>query len=734
MFLRTYNMVKKILQFHSQYVATLLVVAMILPYFFFGTPKKAEAVAIGNCAKALAEQQQIAQGLEAKASVSTLGSVPVSDRGSHYLNSITAANTSQLTMKESCYDSIMVFIAKVLIQKLTADIVQWINSGFDGNPAFVTNPEQFFLDAADGIAGELLIGVLGKDIGDILCSPFDIELRLALAFQYSSSYQEKALCTLTQIIDNTTGSLDRFLAGNFDEGSWSAWFSMTQNENNNPYGSYLNAKAELGLRIAGRQILDTQALAWGNGFLSWESCDEKYGPEAGYQAGQCKRKSIKTPGSVINSQIEHTLGTDLRQLELADEINEIIGALTGQLINQVMSNGGLLGGTQGNPNSSDRRSLVEKLRDIKQSDYEDQSADTPGIDFDGPQNNGEDPQQDSRQNLASGRGNYAAQDGNEQLSGAERAVDGRKTGIITEYEIESRTGGVAITRNTGNPWWQIELENNTQPISSVKIYRQVRHDDTEITNTEAFGQFRIFVSPRDPRDYPGSFNPDNPPEGVWMSPVLTMPQRAEPKEFEVNTVGRFVRIQRVDSGNHQLRIAEIEIFPNQRPEITLNGSAQIELEIGALYNEQGATVSDPDNTPPRLFPRDIVITSNVNTAVPGTYQVRYNAADSGGARAQEKIRTVVVKPPLPRLSFAINGRETTVNVPPGGTAVFAWSGEFAERCTAQTLGASSNAWFGSVAVSGSMTIANPGAAVYQLTCTNATGSSEPKNVVLSNTP
>ena len=53
-----------------------------------------------------------------------------------------------------------------------------------------------------------------------------------------------------------------------------------------------------------------------------------------------------TPGSVISSSLNKALGAGQDSLVAADEIDEIIGALASQLVNQVLGPGGLLGTSQ----------------------------------------------------------------------------------------------------------------------------------------------------------------------------------------------------------------------------------------------------------------------------------------------------------------------------------------------------------------------------------------------------
>ena len=78
-------------------------------------------------------------------------------------------------------DLIVITIVKQLLQDVLDSTVDWINSGFEGNPAFVTDPEQFFTDIADGIAGEF---IAGSDL-NFLCSPFQSQIRLSLQRNYA---------------------------------------------------------------------------------------------------------------------------------------------------------------------------------------------------------------------------------------------------------------------------------------------------------------------------------------------------------------------------------------------------------------------------------------------------------------------------------------------------------------------------------------------------------------------
>ncbi|MCW9054945.1 MAG: hypothetical protein OQJ98_03145 [Candidatus Pacebacteria bacterium] len=274
------------------------------------------------------------------------------------------ANTGTIKNKDCILDGLTTVIREVLISSITRSIVNWINNGFDGEPAFVSDLEGFMLDVADQVVGRY---IEGSELA-FLCSPFKIDVKIALALDYYSSARDKAACTLTGAIENVQDAFDDFS----NQSAWDAWFDLTINPNNNALGSFLGARQSLRLAIAEEQNRQISILNWGNGFKSYEICDQPtdaQGSGAPVISGGIGNTRINcriaTPGVVINEQLSNTLGSGFRQLELADEINEIIGALLGQLAQQTL--GGLQGGLRGLSSSSySRPSYVDQL--VSQSD------------------------------------------------------------------------------------------------------------------------------------------------------------------------------------------------------------------------------------------------------------------------------------------------------------------------------------------------------------------------------
>lgn len=238
---------------------------------------------------------------------------------------ITAISITKLEIKEFILDYVAWNIAKLLIQQMTASIIDWINSGFQGSPAFVTDLEGFLLGALDQAAGDYIAGSDWR----VLCSPFhaDIELALTVNVRDADLNNRVPECTLTGVIDN----VDSFFSGNFSEGGWAGWFEITSQPQNTPYGAYLAAEAELSDLMLRSQAGQLKLLDFGDGFLSASICDE---------AG-CV---IDTPGKILQDLTTAELSTGRDSLIQADEFNEIMAALLSQLSQQAITGvNGLLG-------------------------------------------------------------------------------------------------------------------------------------------------------------------------------------------------------------------------------------------------------------------------------------------------------------------------------------------------------------------------------------------------------
>jgi hypothetical protein len=316
-----------------------------------------------------------------------------------------------LEYKECCLDPLGWALAKAVLQSMTSDIVDWINGGFEGNPAFVSNPEGFFLNAADQATGIFLSkgGPLSA-----LCSPFSLDIRLSLSLNLAQRQRTRYACTLSTVINNAakarvnvnadvrlngqtvrsvqaTQSVEGFMGGDFKQGGWGAFTALTTQPQNNIYGAYIQSDSELRATISRNQATINADLSMGSGFMSWEKCETVVSyhqdDEEGQRAGQyyvdttpdVRVKSGKdgmvnveschkeTPGSVIGSSLNKQLGIPADALNIADELNEIVGALFSQLVVQVL-NGGLLASSDGGAGNAGN--MANRLRADSQKDVD----------------------------------------------------------------------------------------------------------------------------------------------------------------------------------------------------------------------------------------------------------------------------------------------------------------------------------------------------------------------------
>jgi hypothetical protein len=254
-------------------------------------------------------------------------------------NTISAVVSVALKLKEFVLDGIAWTIAKAIVARMVSSLVDWINSGFKGSPAFITNLDQFLLDAADEAAGEF-IEKLGGD-ASFLCEPFKLDIQIALAVEYANVRENKPYegCRISDFV----GSAEDFFNGTFEEGGggWQNWIKVTtEPEKYTPYGQTIEAEKAMAIDQAKTKTNETKQLDFGSGFKSFKVCSQV--PQAdGTSKKDCK---VTTPPKAIADSLSKSLGAGQDTLVTADEISEIIGALFAQLANKAITGvNGLLG-------------------------------------------------------------------------------------------------------------------------------------------------------------------------------------------------------------------------------------------------------------------------------------------------------------------------------------------------------------------------------------------------------
>ncbi len=529
-----------------------LITTFLLPASLAFMPREAEAQAEAAIpATQCLAKYAIAYALSAAENVAAaIFSVPIGDNGARSSNSETAASGLSNFWKDCIEQGLALGIAKYLLAQMTDQIVQWINGGFNGEPFFVTNPGQFFKDIGDEILGDM---ILGSDLA-FLCSPFKVNIQLALTLnysnKYSAEYSKKSKCTLSDVVNN----MDDFYE-DFEEGGWEGWISLTQNPNNNIYGAYLESAAEAQMRIGKKVVEKKLELDWGGGFLSQEVCEEDDG--RGLEEGEVVKDAdgneveggdeyydgiegdeickIVTPGQTIAGVLDKQLGVPADQLGVADNLDKIINALADQVFQQFLAGAqGLLGSSKdssGNSSNNDWLTAVKKqAQDASdkaanaEQDIKNQASTTSSTT---PQR----PPPSSNQNIAQN----TIPTGNLGTAGntLDKLTDGAKSSFGDIYN------GYQSTLST-NPWVQINV-GSTQNIGRIILNQR--------TNTNRTSNLTYTVS---------ILNANN--VEVWRDPrVFEEDYRTTYEIMVPNIPGQYVKVQA--NGTGYMHLEEIQVFP-----------------------------------------------------------------------------------------------------------------------------------------------------------------------------
>ncbi len=265
----------------------------------------------------------------------------------------TAVTNTQNSFSTCILKPLMIIMAQRILANITNSLVTWIQSGFQGNPGFVTNIDDLVSQSSNEAIGHFI----NSTALSFLCQPFSLQVRLALATQFSA--QQYSGCTLTQIDQN----IQNF--GNTTQ-AWQSWLKISTIPMNNQFGAYVQLSSQLGSQLNTRVQNINNELQRNLGFLDFKTCPGGYVVDAvdgepgetipsqqGSSGAYCPHLVSTTPGSVVQGAINTRFGAEYNELAVGDDINQILGALVNEMVSKTLTGaGGLLGGhTQGASNT-----------------------------------------------------------------------------------------------------------------------------------------------------------------------------------------------------------------------------------------------------------------------------------------------------------------------------------------------------------------------------------------------
>ncbi|MDD5068036.1 MAG: hypothetical protein PHS53_01560 [Candidatus Pacebacteria bacterium] len=260
----------------------------------------------------------------------------------------THANTTAQVKKDFTLDGIAKMIAERMVHQIATSIVQWINTGFKGAPAFVTDLKGFMEKVGDDVTATFITK------SGLLQTPYGPLIAQAIIGARTGNFNLQPV--FTSALAQGQGVVNQFLGGDFYAGGLQGFYDVSQNCNNYQCATLaaINRNNVLVQEEEHRKELEYLA---GQGFKPKTVCD-------GSKGSPCDHQSVVTPGSILRENLNQALGSDLITLENVHDINEIIGALMGQLINMVTTSSGGLSGT-----SAPTRSKVNKNGTISQVSF-----------------------------------------------------------------------------------------------------------------------------------------------------------------------------------------------------------------------------------------------------------------------------------------------------------------------------------------------------------------------------
>jgi len=172
------------------------------------------------------------------------------------------------TVKEECLDRIAQWAAITVMDRLTLATLDWINSGFEGRPFYLEDPEQFFGD----LARREILGITSTFSGNGELYPFGETLARTILTSFQRTFEQNMIISLNNVLAHGTQAQ---WESNFSVGGWAGYTAFVE-PNNNIFGFYLESSNQLGRRLQGTTnstAVNIQAeLSQGLGFLSQKKC------------------------------------------------------------------------------------------------------------------------------------------------------------------------------------------------------------------------------------------------------------------------------------------------------------------------------------------------------------------------------------------------------------------------------------------------------------------------------
>ncbi|MEK7106384.1 MAG: hypothetical protein AAB895_03425, partial [Patescibacteria group bacterium] len=270
---------------------------------------------------------------------------------------------SSESFTENCLKGIAITLAKNQLTAMKKSTMNWVTTGFNGDPLYVRNVDSYMNSLTTRILKEET-EFFGK-VDNAKYYPYGRDYARGQVTSYKATQDTYASLKQDLTAYLEAGSTPESFANNFSECGWNGWLALTQHSQNNPLGFTLKANENLQNKQS-NAVANAQAeLARSGGIFDQKKCieyekvkfsattcnggvpieqippDKTCVPDKPktVSAPKCLKYETVTPGSVIKGKIDTYINSPERQIELADTLNDALNALFSSLINKFESQG-----------------------------------------------------------------------------------------------------------------------------------------------------------------------------------------------------------------------------------------------------------------------------------------------------------------------------------------------------------------------------------------------------------
>lgn len=265
---------------------------------------------------------------------------------------------------ENCLKGIATTLAKNQLTAMTKYTMNWITTGFNGDPLYVRDVDSYMDSITTGLLQKE--NALFKNPANSAAYPYGRDYAVGQINAYKSG--KDAYGSLKQDLTAylAPGATPQSFANDFSQGGWNGWLALTQHPENNPLGFTLKATENLGNQKTNLTENAKAELTRNGGVFDQKKCVEYEKINAGgapmcngipldqlppgttcsspttqapTTTPKCIRYETVTPGSVIKTKIDTYINSPERQIELAKTLNDSLNALFSALINKFETQG-----------------------------------------------------------------------------------------------------------------------------------------------------------------------------------------------------------------------------------------------------------------------------------------------------------------------------------------------------------------------------------------------------------